>query len=71
VATRVDPPTADEMTFAVEITVEGKPGASAELLRTAINEYLQRALKYPPDMRFDWTTARCDVVERDVVRTPR
>lgn len=59
------------MIFAIEITVEGNERATPELLQAAIDECLRRACRYPLDLRFDWATAQCHVVEPTIVRTPK
>lgn len=58
-------------TRTVEVSVEAwDEEGTPELLKSAIEYALDNTRRFSPDHRFKWTTARVDVVDHEVVRTP-
>ncbi len=58
--------------YVVEIAIMGKVGeATSDRLKASVDElFLHKAKKFPPDSRFDWSTATCNVVDFETVKTP-
>ncbi len=57
------------MAVIVEISVVGT--GTADNLKVSVDEYfIRRCRTYPPDSRFDWSTAQCNTVEIEQVKTP-
>ncbi len=57
--------------YVVEITIMGKIETTSDMLKSSVDElFLRKAQKFSPDHRFDWSTAICNVVEIEPVKTP-
>lgn len=58
-------------THCVEITVLGGDDSTPEALKYAVETFfLSKTIRFPPDSKFVWSTAKCAVVDFEKTKTP-
>lgn len=65
IAVSLTPPL--QQMYVVTVEVPGNPGVDIALLKAALRRLIDRARKFPPDGRFDWSRVVIgDVSEREI-----